>query len=57
MSKTAGITTICRQAVGIPGHNAVAGRESGGFDSGYKLFEEVGIQSFAYIPRLIAGGQ
>ncbi len=41
MSKATRITTLCRQAVRIPWHDAIAGREPGGAHSSYKFIEEV----------------
>lgn len=41
MSEAAGIPALCRQATGLPGHHAVAGREPGGFDPGHELATKV----------------
>lgn len=54
MPEAACITTICRQAVGIPGNDAVAGRESGGSNPSYEFLKEVGIQSVGYKATLTA---
>lgn len=42
MSKIVGVSTLCGQEAGLPWDNATAGRESGGFNLGHKLAEEVG---------------
>ena len=41
MPQAAGLTTLCRQAVRLPGNDAAVGRESGGTHARHQLAEEV----------------
>jgi len=41
MPEAIGLSPLCGQAARIPGHNAAAGREPGGFDPGDQFAEEV----------------